>query len=77
MSLTLEAVESRIKEYEAEIAKVVTNHATLVGGLNELKQLLSIAGEVAAAVAPEATPVIEVVSEVVDAVDEAVQPSAE
>ena len=75
MSLTLGSIENRIKQYEEEITKVVANHASLVGGLNELKQLLTLANEAAPVIAPSAAPVIEAVAEVVDAVDAAVQPA--
>lgn len=74
MSLTIESLKSRIAEYEQEIAKTVNTHATLVGGLNELNQLLSLAGDVAEVLDPEAAVVIEeaneVVNEVVNAVDQ-------
>jgi len=74
MSLTIESLKSRIAEYEQEIVKTVNTHATLVGGLNELNQLLSLAGDVAEVLDPEAAVVIEeaneVVNEVVNAVDQ-------
>lgn len=73
MTLSIEALTNRIKEYEAEIVKVVTNHGNLMGGLNELKQLLSIATGVVDVVDPSAAPVLDVISEVVDEVDAAVQ----
>lgn len=73
MSLTIESLKARIAEYEQEIVKTVNNHATLVGGLNELKQLLTIADDAAKVLAPEAAPIIEqineVVGDVIDAVD--------
>ncbi len=69
MSLSVEAIENRIKQYEEEIVKIVNNHTGLMAALAELKQLLSVATDVVAVVAPEAVPSIEVASEVVDAID--------
>ncbi len=70
MSLTIESLKARIEEYEQEIVKTVNTHATLIGGLNELKQLLTIAGDAVEVLAPEVAPVIEQINEVVgDVID--------
>ena len=74
MSLSIDAIKARIAEYEQEIVKVVNNHASLVGGLNELKQLLALGEKVAEVVAPEEAPVVEAINEVVGEVIDAVQP---
>ena len=76
MSLTIQNLEDRIKEYEQEIAKIVANHGTLIGGLNELKQLLSIASSVVSVVDPAADPIVKVVSEVVDEISAVATPVA-
>jgi hypothetical protein len=82
MSLSLETIENRIKQYEEEIMKVVANHTGLMATLAELKQLLSVASEAAVIVAPEAVPVIDtiegvvhVIDEIVTSVDESVVPA--
>ena len=74
MSITIQSIEERIKQYEEEIVKIVNTHGNLMGGLNELKQLLSIASDVVSVVAPEASPIVDVVSEAVDGIDAALTP---
>lgn len=73
MSLTIESLKARIEEYEQEIVKTVNTHASLIGGLNELKQLLALADGAAEVVAPEAKPIIEEVNEIVGEVIDAAE----
>lgn len=63
----LEQIEARIKEYETAIANSAANHSGLVGGLNELKNMLSIATKVVEVVDPALAPVLEAAETVVDA----------
>ena len=66
MTLTVDSIVTRIKAYEEEIQKLVTNHISLTGALAELKGLLTLATPVVDAVVPEAAPALEVVNAVVD-----------
>lgn len=74
MSITVDSIKSRIAEYEEELVKVVAQHGTLMGGLNELKQLLTIASDVAEAVAPGACSALDVISESIEAVQSVLDP---
>ena len=69
MSLSIDTIETRIKQYEEEIMKVVANHTGMMATLAELKQLLSVASEAAAVVVPEGVPVIDAVETIVDAIE--------
>ena len=71
MSLSIETIQSRIKQYEEELTKLVANHTTMTGGLNELKVLLDEAQKAIEAceeVAEEVAPAIE---GIVEAIEEA------
>lgn len=69
MSITIQNLEARIKQYEEEIAKIVNTHGTLMGGLNELKQLLLVADEAAPTIDAQMVPVVDAVSEIVDCIE--------
>lgn len=70
MSVTLEHIEARIKEYETAITNSASNHNSLLGGLAELKNMLTAFAPVVEAIDPEAAPVVEAVESVVDAIAE-------
>ena len=76
MSITIASIETRIKEYEAEIVKIVATHSSLMGGLNELKQLLTLVSPVIDTLAPAAEPVLNIANEVVDGLDSIASPVA-
>ncbi len=61
------SIEARIKEYETAISNSLANHNGLLGGLNELKSLLEVAGKVVEVVDPSAVPVVSIVEEVAEA----------
>lgn len=65
MTLTIAAIEERIKNYEKAIEQSLANHNAMVGALQELKNLLDITVKVADVVAPAS-----VVTEALNAADE-------
>lgn len=75
MTLSVETIESRIKQYEEELLKVVANHTGMMAALGELKQLLSVANGTAQIIAPQEQPVIEEIEKVVDVVDVVIENS--
>lgn len=75
MSLTIDAIENRIKQYEEEIVKVVSNHTGLTAALGELKQLLAVASEVVAVVVPSASPIVDGIESAVSTIVEVVTPA--
>ncbi len=77
MSLSVQAIEGRIKQYEEEIMKVVANHTGLTAALAELKQLLSVASEVVSVVDPAAAPAVSLIENVVSSVDSFISPTAD
>lgn len=66
-----EKIETRIKEYEGAIAKLVNDHTSLTGALTELKNLLAIAEDVAEVVAPQVEPFLDAAGKVVEVIEDA------
>lgn len=75
MSLTIEMVESRIKEIEQAIAQSLANHNALLGGLSATQDILRAMKEGCEALIPDSsvTKAVEVVSECVDVAQHALQ----
>jgi hypothetical protein len=73
MSLSIDTISNRIKQYEEEIQKVIANHTGLVAALGELKQLLTVASGVAEVLVPSAVPVLAVAEKVANVIDGVVE----
>ncbi len=71
MSFSLDTITARIKQYEQAIEQSLANHNSLLGGLAELKSLLTVATNVIDTVAPgsKAADALNIADEVMDVVD--------
>jgi len=78
MSISISAIEAKIKQFEQEMAAALTNHTALNGAITALKMVLDDAKAVADVVAPTSpvTAGINVADEAVGAVDAVSQPQS-